>query len=177
METKIKEMVKTDCGKLKYVIELQQGKDNKLQLYIDSSNKIHFESNDRYYKEYPVFDIKSEAHKVAKEIFLTYLQAYVKSQILELKQLELVLDILGLKEVIRSTIIDNSSMLLETKNEIIKQSIEHTESIISDGVEKAILVAEEKAVEVIDEVVRPIAKKRKPVKTIDEAIAETKSKS
>ena len=67
-------------------------------------------------------------------MFLTYLQAEVKTRLLELKQLELVLDELGLKEVIRKTIVDNSSMLLNDKEEIIKESIENTNKLIDERV-------------------------------------------
>lgn len=131
---KIKEAIKTDYGKLKYVIQLEQGEDNKLQLYIDSDNKIYFDSNRYSFNNYETFNLSSETHKVAKEMFLTYLQAEVKTRLLELKQLELVLDELGLKEVIRKTIVDNSSMLLNTKEEIIKESIENTNKLIEEQV-------------------------------------------
>ena len=130
---KIKEAIKTDYGKLKYVVQLEQG-NNKLQLYVDNSNKIYFEDNRYCFSNYEIFDLSSDAHKVAKEIFLTHLQAEVKTRILELKQLELILDELGLKEVIRKTIVDNSSMLLETKEEIIKESIENTNKLIEEQV-------------------------------------------
>lgn len=139
---KIKEAIKTNYGKLIYVIELEQSSNNKIQLYIDRNNKIYFDSNSYSFNNYNTFDINEEAHRVSKEIFLTYLQAYVKTKLLELKQLELVLDELGLKDVIRKTIVDNSSMLLETKDEIIKESIEITN-------------------ELINETVRPIARKNK----------------
>lgn len=143
---KIKEALKTEYGKLIYTIQLEQDEENNLQLYIGSDNKIRFESN-RYssFDSYPIFDLNNEAHRVAKEVFLTYLQAEVKTRLLELKQLELVLDELGLKNVIRNTIIDNSSMLLETKEEIIKESIENTNRLI-------------------EEQVRPIARKKKSSK-------------
>lgn len=131
---KIKEAVKTDNGKLKYVIQLEQEANNKLFLYLDSQNRIYFDSNCYAFDRYTIFDINTEGHKVAKEIFLTYLQAEVKTKLLELKQLELILDELGLKEVIRKTIIDNSSTLLESKEEIIKESIENTNKIIESRV-------------------------------------------
>ena len=41
---KIKEAIKTTYGKLKYVIQLEQLENNKLQIYIDSNNKICFEN-------------------------------------------------------------------------------------------------------------------------------------
>lgn len=131
---KIKEAIKTDNGKLKYTIKLEQEKDS-FELYIDSSNKIYFSSNSySSFNSYPTFNMNEEAHKVAKEIFLTYLQAEVKTRLLELKQLELVLDELGLKEVIRKTIVDNSSMLLDCKNAIIEESIKNTNDLINKRV-------------------------------------------
>lgn len=133
----IKEAIKTDYGKLKYVIQLNtEGRKEKLQLYIDNNNKIYFDSNEYSFTNYPVFDINTDAHKVAKEIFLTYLQAEVKTKLLELKQLELVLDELGLKEVIRETIIDNSSILIENRNEIIEESIKQSNKLIDERVRK-----------------------------------------
>lgn len=138
---KIKEAIKTNYGKLIYVVQLEQDNNNKLQLYIDSSNKVYFDTNEYSFAGYKTFDLSVESNRIAKEIFLTQLQAEVKRRILELKQLELVLDELGLKEVIRKTIIDNSSILLETKDEIVKQSIEASNKLI-------------------DERVRPIARKK-----------------
>ena len=138
---KIKEAIKTDGGKLKYVVQLEQD-NNKMQLYIDNSNKIFFSSDEWTFNRCQTFDLSNESNRIAKEVFLTHLQAEVKTRILELKQLELVLDELGLKEVIRKTIVDNSSILLETKDEIIKESIENTNRLI-------------------EEQVRPIARKNK----------------
>lgn len=158
--SKIKEAIKTNNGKLIYVIEMQQ-QGNRIQLYINSQNKIHFQSDSYCFDKYATFDINQEAHRVAKEIFLTYLQAYVKSKLLELKQLELVLDELGLKNVIRKTIVDNSSMLLETKEDIIQESIEYTESLIKLNNKKQNKIAKQQAENIINETVRPIARKKK----------------
>lgn len=139
---KIKEAIKTNNGKLVYVCQLENEDGGKLQLfYSDYSKKIQFESNEFSFDRYNIFELNSESHKIAKEIFLTHLQTEVKEKLLELKQLELVLDELGLKEVIRKTIIDNSSMLLDTKEKIINESIENTNRLI-------------------DERVRPIARKK-----------------
>lgn len=162
MENKIIEAVKTDCGKLKYTVRLEQDNKHHFEIYINNQNEICFESNRfRDFDSYPIFNINKEGHRVAKEIFLTYLQAEVKTRLLELKQLELVLDELGLKKVIRQTIIDNSSMLLNTKEEIIKESIDNTNKLIDkrlDEVEETIgEVVEEK----IEENIRPIARKKK----------------
>ena len=179
---KIKEAIKTNDGKLIYVMECQQGEEGeKLQLYINSKNEICFGSNRYVFDNYATFKVNDDAHKIAKEIFLTYLQAYVKTRLLELKQLELILDELGLKEVIRRTIVDNSSMLLETKEEIIDASIEHTQRLITAGNKRAKAeatkiakkakaevaeIAEEIAVEVVDDMVRPLAQKKQGKKRV-----------
>lgn len=125
MENKIKEAIKTDNGNIKYVVQLEQD-GVKLQLYISNSNKIYFDSNNYGWDNYKTFDINEEAHRVSKEIFITYLQAEVKSRLLELKQLELILDELGLKEIVRKTIMDNSSILINEKDKIIEESINNT---------------------------------------------------
>lgn len=194
-EFKIKEAIKTNNGKLIYVIELQQGDKDKIQMYIDSYNKIYFESNNySSFSNYATFDITEEAHKIAKEIFLTYLQAYVKTRLLELKQLELVLEAMGLQGIIRQTIIDNSTILTSAREEIIQASIENTTKLIEEstkdnkniientlkGTKKIIkatmksaneivkantesteTMIEEKTNKIIEETVRPIARKNK----------------
>lgn len=130
---KIKEAIKAEGGKLKYVVQLEQD-NNKMQLYIDSTNAIHFSSDEWTFNRCQTFDLSIESNRIAKEVFLTHLQTEVKTRLLELKQLELVLDELGLKEVIRKTIVDNSSILLNTKEEIIKESIENTNKLIEERV-------------------------------------------
>ena len=115
-----------------------------------------------------------------KEIFLTHLQAEIKTKILELKQLELVLDELGLVGVIRKTISENATMLLDVKDEIIEETIKATDKIIEKKTNKKVLKELEKVKEAnveaikviegqieeivddaIEEQVRPIARKRK----------------
>lgn len=131
---KIKEAIKTEGGKLIYVVELEQDGGQKLQLYIDSSNEIYFSDNRYNFSNYETFKLDNETHRVAKEIFLTHLQTAVKTRLLELKQLELVLNELGLSNVIRKTIVDNSNVLINSKEEIIKESIENTNRLIAEQV-------------------------------------------
>ena len=171
--SKIKEAVKVNNGKLIYVVQLTTDKDNmKLQLYYDDSqyheSGIRFETNEYMFKEYNVFDIRSEGHRIAKEIFLTHLQAEIKTKILELKQLEIVLDELGLIGVIRKTISENATILLDVKDEIIEETIKATDKIIEKQTSKKVLKALEKnrkeTEKIIDskieEQVRPIARKK-----------------
>ena len=170
---KIKEAVKVNNGKLVYVVQLTTEKDNmKLQLYYDDSNYnkagIRFETNEWNFNSYNVFDINSEGHRIAKEIFLTHLQAEIKTKILELKQLELVLDELGLVGIIRKTISENATILLDVKDEIIEETIKATDKIIEKQTSKKVLKAleknkkeTEKMIDAkIEEQVRPIARKK-----------------
>lgn len=170
---KIKEAVKVNNGKLVYVVQLTTESDNmKLQLYYDdrrgSDSGIRFETNEWSFNSYNVFDINSEGHRIAKEIFLTHLQSDIKTKILELKQLELVLDELGLVGVIRKTIAENATMLLDVKDEIIEETIKATDKIIEKQTSKKVLKtleanrkATEKMVDAkIEEQVRPIARKK-----------------
>lgn len=179
---KIKEAVKVNNGKLVYVVQLTTEQDNqKLQLYYDESkysgSGIRFEDSKYEFNRYNVFDIRSEGHRIAKEIFLTHLQAEIKTKILELKQLELVLDELGLVGVIRKTISENATMLLDVKDEIIEETIKATDKIIEKTTNKKVLkelkkVKEEtdKLVDAkIEEQVRPIARKKKKLEGNNES--------
>lgn len=138
----IKECMRVYNGKLKYCIIMDQ-ENKKICIFIDSSNNIRFEDN--RYCELLDFNFKKESHKVAKEIFLTCLQAEVKTRLLELRQLELILDQLGLTGIIRNTLVENSTMLISQKEEIIKESINRSEKLIDEKIEKNI---------------RPIAKRK-----------------
>ena len=171
--SKIKEAVKVNNGKLVYVVQLTTDSGNeKLQLYYDDSNYntrgIRFDSNEWNFRNYNVFDLRSEGHRIAKEIFLTHLQTEIKTKILELKQLELVLDELGLVGVIRKTIAENATMLLDVKEEIIEETIKATDKIIEKQASKKVLKELEKnkkeTEKIIDakieEQVRPIARKK-----------------
>ena len=157
---KIKEAVKVNNGKLVYVVQLTTESGNeKLQLYYNeggyNNTGIRFEDNAFAFDRYNVFDIRTEGHRIAKEIFLTHLQAEIKTKILELKQLELVLDELG----------------LVVKDEIIEETIKATDKVIEKQANKRVLKQLEKVKEEtnkivdakIEEQVRPIARKKKAV--------------
>ena len=171
---RIREAVKVNNGKLVYVVQLTTENGNeKLQLYYNegnySNNGIRFEDNAFAFDRYNVFDIRTEGHRIAKEIFLTHLQAEIKTKILELKQLELVLDELGLVGVIRKTISENATILLDVKDEIIEETIKATDKIIENKTNKKVLKEIEKVKKEtsevveskIEEKVRPIAIRKK----------------
>lgn len=93
------------------------------------------------------YDMGDEAHRIAKEMFVSQLQTDIKSRILELKQLENIFENLGLPECFGTVLVDNTAMLQE-----IKGAVEE----VKNGQKQA-------AVEAIQETVRGIA--LKPNKT------------
>lgn len=169
---KIQEAVKVNNGKLVYVVQLTTENNEKLQLYYEEKKYngpgITFSTNEFSFCSYNVFDINSEGHRIAKEIFLTHLQTEIKTKILELKQLELVLDELGLIGIIRKTIAENATILLNVKDEIIEETIKATDKIIEKQSTKKVLKAleenkknTEKIIDAkIQEQVRPIARRK-----------------
>lgn len=102
MDKKISEAIKISDGQPKYVIKLQQN-ESALQVYMHRGD-IYFENNEYSFKNYNTFDFCNEAHILAKEIFLSSLKTYVKNEILKIKQLEIILNDLGLTDVITETI-------------------------------------------------------------------------
>lgn len=117
----IKETIKTSEGKLKYCLQVEQG-EAKLQIYI-RNGEIYFESCNYGFNSYPTFDFNNESHVIAKEVFVTSLKADVKNRCLELKQLESILDQLGLKDVI-SEEIQKGSFLLSIKQKLLGKANE-----------------------------------------------------
>lgn len=117
-DMKIKETIRTDSGKIKYCLQVEQG-DSKLQIYI-RNGEIYFESCGYGFSTYPTFDLSNEAHVLAKEVFVTSLKADVKNRCLELKQLETILNELGLTDVI-SDEIQKGSFLLSLKQKLLNK--------------------------------------------------------
>lgn len=169
----IKEAMIVNDGKMKYCVILEQEK-NKVCIYINSRNELYFETN-RYY-DLIQFELSNDVHMIAKEMFLTHLQTEVKSRLLELKQLEMILDELGLIGIIRKTLVDNGSLLIDQKDDIIKETVERSTELIGkhekkinkevkkaikQGTEKAQEVAAATATSVVDDTVVKIARKKK----------------
>lgn len=101
----IREAVKIMNGKPIYVVQVSQGEDNKdrMQIYIKNGD-VYFESGGYGWNDNSVYSVSDEAHALAKEMFLSSLQVAIKNRILELKQLESILDDIGLINVIRPTL-------------------------------------------------------------------------
>ena len=129
-------------GKMVYAISLKdkssQNKEDRNYVLIDNG-KVYF--SDSWYSGAVEFNFNDEAHKIAKEIFVSQLQVDIKRRILELKQLEEIFDSIDLKECISDSIVNNSKILLELKKEVIKE----TKNEINDA---------------IKEQVKPIARKK-----------------
>lgn len=129
-------------GKMIYAISLKdkssQNKEDRNHILIDDG-KVYF--SDSWYSSAVEFNFNDEAHRIAKEIFVSQLQVDIKRRILELKQLEEIFDDIGLKECISDSIVNNSKILLELKEQVINE----TKNEINDA---------------IKEQVKPIARKK-----------------
>ena len=125
-------------GKMVYAISLKdkssQSNQDRNYILIDGGEVSFVDS---WYSGAVEFNFNDEAHRIAKEIFVSQLQVDIKRRILELKQLEEIFDDIGLKECISDSIVNNSKILLELKKEV-----------------------KEEIINAIDEQVRPIARKK-----------------
>lgn len=136
------------CGKLIYAISLSDKSSG-----IERANTAYIYTQDGKVKfadgwiERHEFDFKNESHQLAKEIFITELQADIKRRILELKQLQTVFAELNLCECFGSVLEDNTKLLLEVKNEVaaVTKAVENAATkenvreVIADSVVSAAL--------------------------------------
>ncbi len=128
LERKYNEKIIIRDGKLVYGIQLVEG-NNKNYITI-KNGEIYF--SDSWYNSAETFDFNDEAHRIAKEIFITQLQTDIKSKIAELKLLEEVFKSINLSECLGSIIPDQSKLLLskeEVQVEITKQIEEQVKPI------------------------------------------------
>ena len=106
-------------GKMVYAISLKdkssQSNEDRNYILIDGGEVSFVDS---WYSGAVEFNFNDEAHRIAKEIFVSQLQVDIKRRILELKQLEEIFDDIGLKECISDSIVNNSKILLELKKEV-----------------------------------------------------------
>ena len=139
-------------GNLLYAVSLKdkaEGSNNACHIYIENGRVNFGESFFRTTE----FDFANESHRIAKEIFITQLQADIKRRVLELKQLQSVFSELNLQECFGSVLEDNTKLLLEVKTEVEKISDkvkENVKIVIEDTVEKDVKKA-------IKDTVKPIA--------------------
>lgn len=130
-------------GKMIYAISLKDKNEddsNRTHIMIENG-KVYF--SDNWYSNSVEFNFNDDAHKIAKEIFVSQLQVDVKRRILELKQLEEIFNDIGLKECLGNVLYDNSKRILEMEKKV-EQLKEEVEEV---------------CLEVVEENVRPIARK------------------
>lgn len=160
------------CGKLIYAISLSDkasgaGRENTAYIYTQDG-KVKFADG---WIERHEFDFKNESHQLAKEIFITELQADIKRRILELKQLQSVFAELNLSECFGSVLEDNTKLLLEVRNEVaaVTRAVENTAT--KEDVKEVIVDS------VIPAALRKSARKRKKQELPAEENGETEEKT
>lgn len=102
--------------KMIYAVRLKsktEGKDGRREnnnpYLIVEGGKIKY--IDHIYGNKSEFNFNDEVHTVAKEIFISGLKNAIKEEILQLKQLELVLEEMNLKECIGDTLQESATFL------------------------------------------------------------------
>lgn len=116
---KINEKMIIRGGKLIYAVSLaekvnEENRGNNAYIY---TQKGEVQFADAWMERHE-FDFQNESHQLAKEIFITELQADIKRRILELKQLQSVFAELNLSECFGTVLEDNTKLLIEVKNEV-----------------------------------------------------------
>lgn len=122
MNRGIEETIIIKNNKMVYAVRLKDKEDNKNcnnPYMIVADGRIQF--IDRLYSSSTEFNFSDEVHQTAKEIFISGLRAAVKERLLELKQLSLILDEMGLKDCLGDSVEVNARMLLNDNNDQQKQ--------------------------------------------------------
>ena len=120
MNKKIEETIVVRNNKMIYAVRLSsklEGDGSRIEnrnpYLIVEDGKIKYV--DSMYGSKSEFRFDDDVHAVAKEIFISTLKGAIKEQILELKQLEMVLNELGLSECIEGTLQESASFLQSIK--------------------------------------------------------------
>lgn len=113
---KVEETIVIRNEKMIYAVRLKsktEGEDGRREnnnpYLIVEGGKIKY--IDRIYGNKSEFNFNDEVHTVAKEIFISGLKNAIKEEILQLKQLELVLEEMNLKECIGDTLQESATFL------------------------------------------------------------------
>ena len=113
---KVEETIVIRNEKMIYAVRLKsktEGKDDRREnnnpYLIVEGGKIKY--IDHIYGNKSEFNFNDEVHTVAKEIFISGLKNAIKEEILQLKQLELVLEEMNLKECIGDTLQESATFL------------------------------------------------------------------
>lgn len=120
MSRKVEETIIIRNDKLIYAVRLKskiEGDGSRIEnsnpYILVENGKIKF--LDQLYGNKSEFDFNDDVHVVAKEIFVSGLQTSVKQQVLELKQIELVLNEMGLGECVGDIVNQSISFLEKVK--------------------------------------------------------------
>lgn len=95
----IQECMIAQDGKLNFAVKLNANdgnRDSGRSFLTIQRGEVHFSSG--YFSTHS-FDVGIESHCIAKEIFVAQLRTYIKTMVLELKQLESVFRELGLADL------------------------------------------------------------------------------
>ena len=113
---KVEETIVIRNEKMIYAVRLKsktEGEDGRREnnnpYLIVEGGKIKY--IDQIYGNKSEFNFNDEVHTVAKEIFISGLKNAIKEEILQLKQLELVLEEMNLKECIGDTLQESATFL------------------------------------------------------------------
>lgn len=120
MSKKIEETIVIRNEKMSYAVRLcskleEEGSrlENRNPYMVVEDGKIKY--LDSLYGNKSEFNFNDEVHAVAKEIFISGLRTAIKEEILRLKQLELVLNEMGLTECIGNTLEESATFLQRVK--------------------------------------------------------------
>lgn len=125
MSKKIEETIIIRNDKLTYAVRLAskvEGNGSRIENsnpYILTENgKIKFV--DHLYGNKSEFNFNDDIHVVAKEIFVSELRTAIKTQVLELKQIELVLNEMGLRDCIGDIVTQSITFLEQVKQFLVE---------------------------------------------------------
>lgn len=144
MNKKYNEVMVIQNGKMVYAISLKDKgtkQSDRTHIVMDCG-KVWF--SDNWFGSEIEFNFSEEAHKIAKEIFVSQLQVDIKRRVLELKQLEEIFNDLNLSECLGTALTDSAKKILELENKIEQKTTE----IVNNAIEKQI---------------RPIARRKKKI--------------
>lgn len=117
MDKNIEETIIIRNNKMVYAVRLKDKEDNRNSnnpYLIIGEGEVKFV--DRIYNSSTEFNFSDEVHQTAKEIFVSGLRAAIKERLLELKQLSLILDEMGLKDCLGDVVETNARCLLQDSN-------------------------------------------------------------
>lgn len=117
MDKNIEESIIIRNNKMVYAVRLKEkdsSRTNSNPYLIISEGKIMY--IDRVCSSYTAFNFSDAVHQTAKEIFVSGLRAAVKESLLQLKQLSLILDEMGLKDCLGDVVETNAKVLLQDNN-------------------------------------------------------------